>query len=58
MQAFVSNNDIWSKVSQQRQDFSNRFAVVYKLLKYANGRGRYQELFVLLDMNEHYAGEA
>ncbi len=37
------------------QDFQTRSSVLYKVLKYASGRGQYQELFVQLDFNTYYA---
>ena len=50
----ISDDTMWSNIVRKKQDFGSRCKVLYKLLKYASGRGRYQELFVLLDMNDFY----
>lgn len=55
IQEMVSDNAAWTQVLKQQQDFGRRCTVLYKLLKYASGRGHYQELFVLLDMNDYYS---
>lgn len=57
IQEVVSDDTVWSNIVKKKQDFSSRCKVLYKLLKYASGRGRYQELFVLLDMNDFYVSE-
>ncbi len=45
----------WSLIDKKIQDFQIRSSVLYKVLKYASGRGHYQELFVQLDFNTYYA---
>lgn len=45
----------WSLIDKKIQDFQTRSSVLYKVLKYASGRGLYQELFVQLDFNTYYA---
>jgi len=45
----------WSLLDKKIQDFQIRSSVLYKVLKYASGKGHYQELFVQLDLNEYYA---
>ena len=45
----------WSLFDRLIQEFQVRGSVLYKVVKYANGRGQYQELFVQLDFNDFYA---
>ena len=48
-------DECWSPVHKSIQEFQLRTSVLYKVLKYANGRGHYQELFVQLNFNQYYA---
>ena len=56
MSAVLKSEEKWSLLDKKIQDFQLRSSVLYKVLKYANGRGHYQELFVQLDINGFYAG--
>ncbi|KAL0023111.1 hypothetical protein WJX77_002676 [Trebouxia sp. C0004] len=49
------DDEQWSLLNKKIQDFQIRSSVLYKVLKYASGRGHYQELFVQLDLNNYYA---
>lgn len=55
MQQLIQDEGCWSPVHRSIQEFQLRTSVLYKVLKYANGRGHYQELFVQLDFNKYYA---
>ncbi|KAL3160660.1 hypothetical protein ABBQ32_010579 [Trebouxia sp. C0010 RCD-2024] len=55
MQDLLQDEARWDSVHKSIQEFRLRTSVLYKVLKYANGRGHYQELFVQLDFNRYYA---
>lgn len=55
MQDLLQDEAWWDSVHKSIQEFQLRTSVLYKVLKYANGRGHYQELFVQLDFNRYYA---
>lgn len=55
MQELLQDEGRWRPVHESIQEFQLRTSVLYKVLKYANGRGHYQELFVQLDFNRYYA---
>lgn len=54
MQDLLQDQGRWSCVHKSIQEFQLRTSVLYKVLKYASGRGHYQELFVQLDFNKYY----
>ncbi len=53
--AVLLDEQKWSVFDKKVGDFQVRSSVLYKVLKYANGRGHSQELFVQLNFNEYYA---
>ena len=53
--AALVDEERWSLFNRQIEEFQVRSSVLYKVLKYANGRGHYQELFVQLNFNDFYA---
>lgn len=54
MQDLLQDQARWTLVHKSIQEFQLRTSVLYKVLKYANGRGHYQELFVQLDCSKYY----
>ena len=55
LQSTLQDQAYWCSLKNSFQEFQLRTSVLYKVLKYANGRGHYQALFVQLDFNNYYS---
>ena len=55
LSVIILDEEQWSLLDKKIQNFQIRGSVLYKVLKYASGRGHDQELFVQLDLNKYYA---